>query len=207
MEPIRIPANSAVYKTGALMLVAGAVPVADAIFLIASGAMRSALALPVSFMSVVGCYGVISGMLDLLKWHRARTIPALLLTKEGIADATGIVTGGLVYWGEVRSVSKVWMNDHHSIAIQLVDNAAYLDRLPAWKRFLVSPSIAFYGTPFLIAESELAVTLDQAQVAIESAQRSATATQVTELPPSSASHWWTAVPPEERTIMPLRSER
>lgn len=207
MEPICIPANSAVYKTGALMLIGAALPLGDAIFLMRIGAMQTNFAVAIVFMFVMGCYGMIAGMTDLLKWHRAKTTPALLLTEEGITDSTGTLTGGLVHWSEVQSVSKVWMTDHYSLAIQLTDNKAYLARLPGWKRFLLSPNIALHGTPFLVSQSELAMSVDQAKAIIESAYPRSIQTSVAETSPPPVAHWWTAIPPEERGVVPLRSQR
>lgn len=207
MEPISIPANSAVYKTGALMLLAGGVPVADALFLIHVGAMQSAAAFPIVFMLAMGCFGIAVGVADLAKWRRAKTTPALRLTDAGITDATGCVTGGFVSWSEVRSVSKVWLRDHHALAIQLFDNDAYLARLPAWKRSLLASNIAAFGTPCLVSEVELAITIDQAKAAIEGAHGDATRPAVTQAPSEPPAHWWTAVPPEERAVVPLRNGR
>ena len=207
MEPICIPGNSAVYKAGALMIIGGGIPLADAIFLINLGAMHTGFALPIIFMFVMGCYGILAGICDLVKWQRAKTTPALLLTDEGITDTTGILTGGLLRWSEVRSVSQIRVQGQQSLAIQLVDNATYLARLPAWKRFLLASNIALSGTPFLISETELAVTLDQAKTAIENAHHPAIKSAAQEAPPQPVAHWWTAIPPEERVVLPLRNQR
>ncbi|MBC8139503.1 MAG: hypothetical protein H8F28_26795 [Fibrella sp.] len=190
-----------------LMLIGATLPLGDAVLLMGLGAMQTAFALPIVFMFVMGCYGVIVGIADIIKWHRAKTTPALRLTEEGITDATGSITGGSVYWDEILSVSKVRVADHYSLAVQLTDNSAYLARIPAWKRLFLSPNIAAYGTAFLVSESELAVPLDQAILAIENAQQCFKEVPVTEAPPQPSAHWWTAIPPEERIVVSLRSER
>lgn len=208
MEPVSIPANSVVYKTGALMVIAGMLPLADALFLVKVGAMQTGFAPAVVLMFVMGCYGVLAGITDFVKWRRAKTTPALLLTEDGITDATGIVTGGTVCWSEVRFVTKVKTQGQRSLAVHLFDNRAYLERLPAWKRLLLAHNIDAFGTPFLISESELAITLNQAKGAIEHAWPvTVTASVADDSAPPTATHWWTAIPPEERNVAPLRNGR
>lgn len=206
MSSICIPANSVLYKTGALMLIAGAIPLADAILLMNYGAMQTGFAVPTVLMAVFGCYGIVSGMLDVHKWQRAKKTPALIITDEGITDATGIVTGGLIRWDEVESVSKIALHGHYSLAIQLTDPSKYLARLPRWKRLLLSPTAAEFGTPCLIAETELAVPLDQARLAMESARVRFEAPDA-EPVGAPAAHWWTAIPPEERNVVSLTRGR
>ncbi len=206
MSSICIPANSVLYKTGSLMLLAGAIPLADALLLVNYGALQTGFAIPTVLMAVMGLYGIVSGTLDAFKWHRARKTPALVITDEGITDTTGIVTGGLIRWSEIQSVSKIALHGQHSLAIQLTDPSQYLARIPRWKRFLLAPTAAEFGTPCLIAETELAVPLDQARLAMESAWARC-GMQDGEPVSAPAAHWWTAIPPEERTVVPLMRGR
>ena len=202
-----IPANAALYKVGASMTIAGGIAAVDAALLIERGALTTGFALPAILLLMMGSYGVFAGLLDFAKWRRAQRIPALLLTEEGIIDATGIVTGGLVRWHEISGVREVQVFGQRSLALDLHDTEGYLDQLPGWKRSLLTGNARQYGTPCIVAQSDLAVPLDQARMAIEYARQPQAVSTLQSLPAASTGHWWTAIPPEERRQTLVRSER
>ena len=207
MKPILIPANSALYRAGISMLLLGAISLADVGLLLASGKPGGAILVAALFIGALGSYGIVAGALDLAKWCRANTTPALLLTDAGITDATGIVTGGMVRWSEIRSVSQVRIRGHTSLAIELTDDAAYLARLPLWKRSLLSANVTIFGSPFLVSEEELAIPLNEVRALVEATWRASREAGCVSPDAGTVRHWWTAVPPEERAVVAVRRDR
>ena len=146
---------------------------------------------------------------------------ALLINDEGITDDSSYLPGGLVKWEEIKSVEYLHYMGHRHIAVYLHDVETYLSRVPAWLQGSHRSNSGVWGTPCVIAAANLNVPLDEAKEAIEWGLREWQARQAVRQPvtygevqttagaavaptnmpsPSGPRHWWTSVPPEERTV-------
>ncbi len=167
-------------------------------------------------------------LLSVPQWIRTLTTPALLADEYGITDATGAVPGGLVYWDEIAAINTIETPSETLLLIQLHDTPAYLARLPEAARLMLAGGANFYGTPCVVAQSDLAIPVGEAlQTLTEARARfarqpvpvaatvSASAATSYDAPAStiatastvsvvSGAHWWTAVPPEERVAKPIQ---
>ncbi|MBC7808554.1 MAG: hypothetical protein H7145_20670 [Akkermansiaceae bacterium] len=134
---------------------------------------------------------------------------ALRADADGITDATGPVPGGLVRWDEISGITESIAHEEPVLLLNLYNPQAYLDRLPELKRSMLSGSVSVYGTPCVVAQSDVGIPIGEAQRRLEEArQRFVTASvgpTTTTIPTAPTAHWWTAVPPEERKAQPLRN--
>ena len=148
------------------------------------------------------------------QWVRTLTTPALLADEYGITDATGTVPGGLVYWNEIAAINTIETPAESLLLLHLHNTEAYLARLPEPTRRMLAGGANTYGTPCVVAQSDLGVPVGEAlQILTEARARFAGVRTAAALPASVAeatptvaatAHWWTAIPPEERTAKPTQ---
>jgi hypothetical protein len=148
---------------------------------------------------------------------------ALRIDEQGITDDSSYCPGGLVKWEEIKSVEYLNYMGHRHLAVHLHDVETYLKRVPAYLQGVHRSNGGTWGTPCVIAQANLNVSLDDAKDAIEWGLRewqarqniqtvrqtqtaqsripTPTTTSTANTPVSTGPrHWWTSVPPEERTV-------
>ncbi len=150
-------------------------------------------------------------LFSLSNWVATWTVPALLGDAEGITDATGTAHGGLVHWHEISGFAEATVSGQPALLIHLHDPLAYLDRLPKAKRALLAGSVPVHGTPCIVGQNDIGIPVAEALSLLEAARARFAAVPVpvpafvngaSVLP---ATRWWTAIPPEERNVQPLRN--
>ncbi|MBC8141983.1 MAG: hypothetical protein H7Y38_11145, partial [Armatimonadetes bacterium] len=165
---------------------------------------------------------VAAWLLSVPQWVRSLTTPALVADEYGVTDATGAVPGGLVYWNEIAAIETVETPAETLLLLRLHDTPAYLARLPEPTRQMLTGGASHYGTPCVVAQSDLAVSVGDAMRTLTEARArfvrqpipvAVPVATIYDAPAStvaapattvSKAHWWTAVPPEERVAKPIQ---
>ncbi len=209
-QPVRIPPNR-LQKLNQLLR--RLLVVAFAYFLLMLFGVGQAL-FAILAVFLLTAFATLS-LYSFLEWVRSWVTTALRADQHGVTDATGTLPGGLVRWEEIAHIAEGNPNaegglpDEPVLLLHLHDTQAYLARLPEPKRSLLAASVPRYGTPCVVAQSDIGVPIAEARRTLEEARQRFAPVPVTPNISAAATaptaHWWTAVPPEERTAQPLRN--
>lgn len=108
---------------------------------LADEAMRSIGLLSIAFFGA--CFVAIAALV-------LRRGPGLVIDDEGIVEHTSGMAAGRVRWEEIVDVQARDQPGGRMVALWVSDLDAHLDRLPAWRRWLVRSNVAAGFPPVVV---------------------------------------------------------
>ncbi|MDO9417921.1 STM3941 family protein [Pararhizobium sp.] len=88
------------------------------------------------------------------------TGPALVLSPQGILDASSGVSAGFVPWSDITASSIFTIRNQKILVIHVADPEPYIRRHNALMRFVARQNLAMCGSPVTISATSLKISFD-----------------------------------------------